>query len=270
MGGGQQGGRSELALRRYEELLVESLLMRYRVDELAARCGLSVDTVRYYQTQGLLDQPERDGRVAWYSDDHVERLEQILELKAKGFTLAAIRRFFAGELDRADEALVLAVTGSSDTGPGEPLTLEELAERTGISASLLNAIAREGLLTARIVDGVETYSTNDIGIVEAGLELLSAGLPLSELLALARDHDAAMKATAETAVEMFLRYVRDPIRANAGNDEEAAQKMVEAFHKMLPATTALVAQHFKGLLMREAEARISEPMDGELDAVKQA
>ncbi|MDQ3981976.1 MAG: MerR family DNA-binding transcriptional regulator, partial [Actinomycetota bacterium] len=33
--------------------------MRYRVDELAARAGVSVDTVRFYQARGLLPQPER-------------------------------------------------------------------------------------------------------------------------------------------------------------------------------------------------------------------
>ncbi|MEA2499237.1 MAG: hypothetical protein QOH26_1642, partial [Actinomycetota bacterium] len=48
--------------------------MRYRVDELAGRCGVSVDTIRFYQTKGLLPLPERDGRVGWYGDDHVERL----------------------------------------------------------------------------------------------------------------------------------------------------------------------------------------------------
>lgn len=246
--------------------------MKYRVDDLAARSGVSVDTVRYYQTQGLLDQPERDGRVAWYSDEHVDRLERIGELKQKGFTLAAIRRLFAGELDPADEALVLAVGGSSpDEGGGELLTLEQLAERTGISPSLLQAIAREGLLTSRDHDGHEMYSSSDVGVIEAGLELLEAGLPLSELLALARSHDAAMRSTAEGAVEMFLRYVRDPIRAQAGSDGEAAEQMVAAFRKMLPATTKLVAQHFRGTLMREAEARIaSEPLDGEIDAVREA
>lgn len=246
--------------------------MKYRVDELATRCGLSVDTVRYYQTQGLLDQPERDGRVAWYSDEHAERLKRILELKDKGFTLAAIRRLFAGELDPADEALVLAVTGSDpDQGIGGTLTLEQLAERTGISPSLLQAIAREGLLTSRDRDGEKVYAESDVGIIEAGLELLEAGLPLSELLALARSHDAAMRATAESAVDMFLRYVRDPIRAQAGSDRKAAEAMVTAFHKMLPATSKLVAQHFKGLLMREAEARISaEPLDGEIEAVREA
>ena len=51
--------------------------MRYRVEQLAASCDVSVDTVRFYQSRGLLPQPEREGRVAWYGDDHAERIRRI-------------------------------------------------------------------------------------------------------------------------------------------------------------------------------------------------
>jgi DNA-binding transcriptional MerR regulator len=78
--------------------------MRYRVDELAARCGISVDTVRFYQTKGLLPPPERKSRVAWYTTEHLERLRKIRDLKRKSFTLNSIRRLLDGELDAADEA----------------------------------------------------------------------------------------------------------------------------------------------------------------------
>jgi len=51
--------------------------MSYRVEELAARAETSVDTIRYYQARNLLASPTRVGRVAWYDDQHVERLAQI-------------------------------------------------------------------------------------------------------------------------------------------------------------------------------------------------
>ncbi|HUA94587.1 MAG TPA: MerR family transcriptional regulator, partial [Acidimicrobiales bacterium] len=54
---------------------------RYRVEELARRSGLSVDTVRFYQKRGLLDPPERQGRIAWYDSSHLERLERIRRLR---------------------------------------------------------------------------------------------------------------------------------------------------------------------------------------------
>src|SRR5437868_8953739 len=112
-----------------ERGLLEWALMRYRVDELAAHCGVSVDTVRFYQARGLLPPGMREGRVAWYSEEHRQRLGRIRDLKEKGFSLATIRRLLAGELDAADEALAgaLAAPLPGDEESGQPevlLTLE--------------------------------------------------------------------------------------------------------------------------------------------------
>jgi DNA-binding transcriptional MerR regulator len=234
--------------------------MRYRVDELAARCGISVDTVRFYQTKGLLPPPERKSRVAWYGPDHLERLRRVRDLKSKGFTLVSIRRLLDGELDKADEALVEAMSGPM---PGESedeefLTVEELAARIGVSPALIHAIETEHLLEPRMRDGVSYYTSADAGAASAGLTLLEAGLPLSELLALAHEHDQSARRTAEKAVEMFDTYVRGPIRESSASDDEAASKLVEAFRKMLPATTALVAHHFRRVLLAAAQSRIEK------------
>lgn len=236
--------------------------MRYRVDELASRAGVSVDTVRFYQSRGLLPQPERAGRVAWYSDDHLETLQRVRDLKDKGFTLATIRRLLAGDLDAADEALVAAIETPS---PGEHealLSLDELAERTGVSPALLQAIEREGLLVPRESEDGPVYTEEDAAAVSAGLQLLGAGLPLGELLALAREHDAAMRPVAQRAVDLFVRFVRDPIRGTTADEKEAAEKLTEAFAVMLPATGALVGSHFRRLLIAEAQARLETSTAG--------
>ncbi len=236
--------------------------MRYRVDELAARAGVSVDTVRFYQARGLLPQPERAGRVAWYSDSHLETLQRVRDLKEKGFTLASIRRLLAGDLDAADQALVAALeTPPSGEEPAQ-LSLDELAARTGVSPALLQAIEREGLLVPRETADGPMYTEQDAAAVSAGLQLLEAGLPLGELLALAREHDAAMRPVAERAVDLFVRFVRDPIRGAAASDEAAAAALTHAFSKMLPATGALVASHFQRLLIAEAQARLESSTAG--------
>jgi DNA-binding transcriptional MerR regulator len=238
--------------------------MRYRVDDLAGRCGVSVDTIRFYQSKGLLPQPEREGRVGWYGDDHVERLARIKDLKDKGFTLSSIARLLSGGLDPADSALVDALAGTLPGGDAETsaatLTLDELAERTGISSSILEVIEREGLLGKRPEGAAALYTEGDVAVVRAGLELLDAGLPLSELLALAREHNAAMQQIAKRAVDLFVEFVRDPARAEG---DGSATRVVEAFRKMLPATTTLVANHFRAALLTEAQARIElEAEDG--------
>ena len=59
-------------------------------------------------------------------------------------------------------------------------------------------------------------------MVRGALRLLEYGLPLGELLSLARDTDDAMVALAERAVELFDEHVRKPIRDTAGADGAAA------------------------------------------------
>ncbi len=199
--------------------------MSYRVEQLAARTALSVDTIRYYQSRNLLPSPIRVGRVAWYGDEHVERLAQIRRLQGRGFGLAVIRRLLAGELDHADEELVAAVAneagaangrardGRAPDGPApdrseEWLTIEELAAGSGIPLVVLEAVVREGLLVPHRGTGEDRYSQADLSAAAAGLQLLEHGLPLPELLELARLHTVAMRATAERAVALFDRYVR--------------------------------------------------------------
>jgi DNA-binding transcriptional MerR regulator len=226
--------------------------VRYRIEELAERSGVTVDTVRFYQTRGLLPRPERDGRVAWYDDGHLERLERVRDLKARGFPLAIIARLLAGELDPQEEALAVALTEALP-GDEERLSLAELSERTGVSPTLLEALEREGLLVGRAFAD-QPYTAADLDTVRAGLALLAAGIPLSELLALARAHDDAMRTVAGTAVDLFARYVYDPVRdAESGSSEQ----LVETLQYLLPAAEALVSHHFRRRLLAVAGDRLA-------------
>ena len=104
-----------------------------RVEDLSARAEVSVDTIRYYQSKGLLTPPRRQGRVAWYDTDHLERIARIRSLQARGFTLATIVRLVNGELDAADEALLgeLAGTGLSGTTATTAGGVSSLGRDTG-------------------------------------------------------------------------------------------------------------------------------------------
>ena len=231
--------------------------MAYRVEELAAAGGVSVDTVRYYQRLGVLPRPQRQGRVALYDEEHLERLQRAQQLQSDGFSLALIARILDGEVDAPEQALAAALSQSLPGESEERLTLEQLAERTGVSLTLLEAIAREGLLLPRSDNPEAPYTAADADAVRAGLALLEAGVPLSELLALAREHDEAMRALANRAVDLFARYVVDPIRGTTESEAEAAERMVAALQAMLPAASAVVAHHIGRRLVAAARERIS-------------
>lgn len=160
-------------------------------------------------------------------------------------------------LDPWDRALLEAV--APETGSGHLVTLDELSASSGISLPLLEALAREGLLIPRVEEPEPRYDPEDADAVKAGLSLVEAGLPLAELLDLARRMDEAMRPVAERAVDVFVRFVRDSVEATAVDDEEAAARLVEAFRTMLPATDRLVGNHFRRLLLSHALRRMTAP-----------
>jgi DNA-binding transcriptional MerR regulator len=231
--------------------------VRYRVEQLAAACEVSVDTVRYYQSRGLLEPPAREGRVAWYGPEHIDRIREVRGLQRKGLTLVAIKRVVEGDLGKPDADLAAAVAAArGDTVQEELLGLDEFAQRSGVPASLIQAVEREGIRFGIEVDGEERYTTADIEMVRGALRLLEFGLPLGELLALARETNEAMTALAARAVELFDQHVRKPIRDTAASEEVAAVQLVEAFDTLLPAVTNLVASHFRRVLLGVAEEHL--------------
>jgi DNA-binding transcriptional MerR regulator len=229
---------------------------RFRVEELARQADTSVDTIRFYQKRRLLPPPAREGRVAWYGDEHLERLARIRDLRGRGLTLAFIGRILDGDLDPTDAPLAAAVAAADAEAPEEFLTLDELAERSGVPAALLDAVAREHLLVPRIHDGAPRYTSADITVVQQGLRMLEQGLPLPDLLALAREHHATTRRIAETAVQLFDRYVRTPLRESDLPDDEKAEQLVEAFRTLLPAVTTLVSHHFRRVLLEVAQEHL--------------
>jgi MerR family copper efflux transcriptional regulator len=68
---------------------------------VARRAGVGIDTIRYYEREGLLPEPKR--RVSGYRDyepEMVERLRFIRRAKDLGFTLEGIRELLALSTDR--------------------------------------------------------------------------------------------------------------------------------------------------------------------------
>jgi DNA-binding transcriptional MerR regulator len=265
--------------------------MEMRIEQLSLRSGVSVDTIRYYQSKGLLEPPRRQGRVAWYRDAHLARLERIRSLQQRGFTLAAIVRLVSGELDAADEALLGELSGLDPTGGGtgggragdghgraghldpvgadgsgrgdgdETFTIEELAVATGVPLSLLRAIEGEGLLIPRRIGGQPRYTAEDVAASKAGLLLLEWGIPLSALLDLARRHHEATEAVAREAVALFSTYVRRPRSSHAeGTDVDPGEvdRLLRAYTELLPAVDTLVANHFTRTLVDTALRHIEQ------------
>jgi DNA-binding transcriptional MerR regulator len=66
--------------------------MELTIDQLAQRVGMSARNIREWQRLGLVNPPERRGRVGIYGEDHVTRIERVQKLHAQGLPLDLIRR----------------------------------------------------------------------------------------------------------------------------------------------------------------------------------
>lgn len=75
------------------------------LDQLCQQAGVTVRTVRYYISEGLLPPPHAQGPAARYGDLHLQRLLAIGHLKEQYLPLREIRRV----LDGLDEAGIAAL-----------------------------------------------------------------------------------------------------------------------------------------------------------------
>lgn len=236
--------------------------MQYRVEELAGAAGVRVDTVRFYQSRGLLPPPRREGRVAFYAEGHLERLRRIRTLLEQGFKLAQIGRVL-GAAEAPGAAAARAQGGAADaTEPLlQALVAERMGERTlgraelaaesGVPEALLAAAVQAGLLEPLRVGGEERFTGADLEMARAGLALLGAGLPLAELLQVAGRHAGNVRALAEAGIDLFDDFVR---KQGPAADDEAG--IAEAFRRLLPEVTRLVALHFQRTLLNRALERL--------------
>ncbi|HEY5011153.1 MAG TPA: MerR family transcriptional regulator [Acidimicrobiia bacterium] len=231
-------------------------MTEWRVEELAQEADVSVDTIRFYQKRRLLPPPRREGRLGFYGPEHLDRLARIRDLRRRGLTLALIGRLVRGELDATDEPLAAAVLAADAEDAEEFLSIEELARRCNIPLVLLETVANEGLLVPRDHEGEPRYTAADVAVVTSGMRLVETGLPLDQLIALARAHHAATREIATQAVAMFDEHVRRPLREADLPDDEKAARLVDAFSVLLPSVTTLVAHHFRRVLLEVAQEHL--------------
>ena len=228
--------------------------MEYEVDELARVAALSVDTIRYYQSLGLLHPPRRAGRCAVYDDTHVDRLSRIKGMTERGFSLKAIAALLeAGDASASDRLLLTAIESEA---AGPRYSADELAQRLDLPRTLLASLEKTGLVDTEVGDGSgrRCYSPADLEVGRGAVKLLKYGFPITRLLTLALRHDRAVRKTVDAAIDLFDEHVR---KASPGGNADP-EAVAEAFRDLLPVVTALVAHHFQRVLVNRALKRLKK------------
>ena len=225
--------------------------MDYRVEQLAAATGVTVDTVRFYQGRGLLEPPTRRGRVALYGDAHLERLRRIKSLQQQGFTLAQIQRVFREDRQPASRSGSLLSALVQESVGTRTLSRAELAAEAGVPEALIRAVESAGLVEPLEIGGEPRFSEADCEMARAALSILEVGFPLPELLRHAVTHAHNVQQLCSGVIELFDAHVRK--RGASAHDPEA---IAAAFRKLLPQVTRLVALHFQRTLVNRALNRL--------------
>ncbi len=158
----------------------------YRMKDLCEATGLPRQAIHFYIQQGLLPPGRKTGRnMAWYSEEHLERLHLVKKLQHERFLpLKAIKALFDGEdgvfsprqhafLAGVKERLAESLKTSEDRSP--TLTPREVAETTGVDAEDVEHAFEVGLVGGARSNGSLRIAAADVWVFEEFGKIRSMG-----------------------------------------------------------------------------------------------
>jgi DNA-binding transcriptional MerR regulator len=176
--------------------LPDELTDDWRIDDLAQRAGITVDTIRYYQREGLLPSGERAGRTRRYGPEHLERLERIRALQSRRFSLAAIRALLDRQTPGALEGLL--------AGPDDvTYDFAELVAAAGIPEQFAGALVEVGLLREPADHGRAAYDADDLTVLRSFADLRRLSVSDAVLLETARLYTSAFDELQRRLVALY-------------------------------------------------------------------
>ncbi len=166
-----------------------------RIDDLARLSGTTVDTVRFYQREGLLPPATRRGRSRLYGPAHLERLERIRDLQARHFTLKGIRALAEeGRLTMLDRLF-----GDEK----RTFTRDELVAESGLEPDEVEQLESAGLLRHPALEGALNYDAEDLAVLSALRSSIVRGMPVSVAVFLVRLYVRHMEALRNELFDIF-------------------------------------------------------------------
>nr|WP_241845360.1 MerR family transcriptional regulator [Streptomyces sp. CB02261] len=228
----------------------------YTVDELAARAGVTVRTVRFYGTRGLLPPPVIGARrVGHYGPGHLSRLALIEELQRQGMTLAAIERYveqLPPDLSAQDLAIHRALVASWAPESAEVITRRDLERRAGrpLTEQDVGRLAAMGVLDR--TDDPDAFRL-DGALLRLGVELLDVPIEHETILASRTVLLEHARAAAQELSRLFQEQVWNPYR-ESGEDPDHLTAMKSLSAHMQPMVVQALVTAFQRSLSEELRA----------------
>ncbi|MFK4227494.1 MerR family transcriptional regulator [Streptomyces sp. NPDC019890] len=234
------------------------------VDELAARAGVTVRTIRFYSTRGLLPPPAiGPRRVGHYGQSHLSRLALIEELQFQGMTLAAIERYLEQlpqDLSAHDLAIHRALVASWAPDSAEEATRPELERRAGraLTEGDIDRLAAMGVLErADSGDGHQGGYRLDPGLLRLGVQLLDVPIAHETILAARTVLLEHTRSAAHELTRLFRDEVWNPYRERESDPEQVAAMKSLSAH-MQPMVVQALVTAFQRSLKEELRAAFGQ------------
>jgi MerR family transcriptional regulator, mercuric resistance operon regulatory protein len=106
------------------------------IGKLASAGGVGVETIRFYQRRGLLEQPTREGGIRRYGSGDLRRLRFIRRAQTAGFTLEEIKELL--DLDASEDR-----SRARDLAKDRIAALDTKIEELELARNALKRLAQE-------------------------------------------------------------------------------------------------------------------------------
>ncbi len=231
---------------------------RYTIDALAAAAGIPTRTVRLYQSVGVLDAPQRKGRIALYGEHHLQRLQLVAKLQDRGLRLRAIRdalRQAARSRMSLEDWLGLGERLRTPWSEEAPLLLTETALRAHLGErpdGFVAALVRAGMVRREGEGLPPSYLVPSPGLINIALRLHDAGVEVET----AAEAAALIRKRVRRAASDLLTYFVKHIGRGFGRTGSAAD-VAEA----LDALRAVGAEAVRLMFAQEMETALRTAME---------
>jgi adenylate cyclase len=194
-----------------------------KLAQVAARAGVSQDTVRRWVAKGLI--PGYEVPPARWTPAVAAYVRVVARLRARGHSLEQIKR----ASDNGQLAVGPIENLLSTSGPRR--SLREAASVSGLDGELIERVYGTWGLGGLLVEGV---SDEDLQMLKYAAAVLDAGLPLPAFLQLMRVYGQAVAQIADAEVRLIHLYVHEPLMRADVPSVEIADEMEGLTREVLP------------------------------------
>lgn len=214
--------------------------------DLCEQTGLDRQTVHFYIAKGLVPEGHKtSANMAYYGDEHLERLRLVLELKNQRFLpLDTIRAVLDGEDARfspEQRALLIEVKDRvadvlyASRGSATTVAVAPLLRKLGLKRSELVELEGLGLIGTITIRGSLHVPEDDVWVLELWGSLREAGF--SKALGFGVED---LRPYVEAITALFDREVRELTPRLA---KLPADRVVELFRRGLPLINSFLARY---------------------------